>query len=185
MAIHEHSIRDSRPAEMSTSIVAALHASWPVDVHDQRGVCVLWKPLVWRLFRGVIKKLSSSPGACRGVSPTVQSSCWQPLYWRFLVRIPLTSVQHSQQLATVWVTIVRFCWHFRYPPCFVPIMLYFTGLATFCVRKMGCWRNNRTPLPHDDPVTLTRLFWHSYSNSYQLVSIRPCRFNEEVQRSFV
>ena len=45
MAIHEHSIRDSRPScsvrigRDVTLIVAALHASWPVDV--QRGVCVL------------------------------------------------------------------------------------------------------------------------------------------------
>ena len=40
MAIHEHSIRASRPVGRDvTSIVAALHASWPVDV--QRGVCVL------------------------------------------------------------------------------------------------------------------------------------------------
>ena len=40
MAIHEHSIRTSRPVGRDvTSIVAALHASWPVDV--QCGVCVL------------------------------------------------------------------------------------------------------------------------------------------------
>ena len=39
MAIHEHSIRDSRLGRDVTSFVAALHASWPEDV--QRGVCVL------------------------------------------------------------------------------------------------------------------------------------------------
>ena len=41
MAIHEHNIRDSRPVRCEsadvTSIVAALHASWHVDVHDSAG----------------------------------------------------------------------------------------------------------------------------------------------------